>query len=91
MDTQVTRYISKGTHSMRYFKATALLLVIVGAVNWLLVGIAGFDLVAALTGDTFGETNPVSSVVYILVGLSGIALLPTLASWLTNDAEAVPA
>ena len=76
---------------MRYLKAIALLLVIVGAVNWLLVGIAGFDLVAALTGDTFGETNPVSSVVYILVGLSGIALLPTLAAWLTTDAQAVTA
>ena len=76
---------------MHYLKAVALLLVIVGAVNWLLVGIAQFDLVAALTGDTFGETNPISSVVYILVGLSGIALLPTLASWLTTDAEAVTA
>jgi uncharacterized protein len=76
---------------MRYLKAVALLLVIVGAVNWLLVGIAGFDLVAALTGATFGETNPVSSVVYILVGLSGIALLPTLAAWLTTDAETVTA
>ena len=64
---------------MRYLKAVALLLVIVGAVNWLLVGIAQFDLVAAMTGDTFGETNAISSVVYILVGLSGIALLPTLA------------
>ena len=76
---------------MRYLKAVALLLVIVGAVNWLLVGIAQFDLVAAMTGDTFGETNAISSVVYILVGLSGIALLPTLASWLTNEAEAVTA
>ena len=74
---------------MRILKAAALLLVIVGAANWLLVGIAQFDLVAAITGDTFGETNVISSVVYILVGLSGIALLPTLASWLTSDSEAV--
>jgi hypothetical protein len=76
---------------MRILKAIALLLVIVGAVNWLLVGIAQFDLVAALTGDTFGETNAISSVVYILVGLSGVALLPTLVTWLTNDSEAVAA
>ena len=76
---------------MRFLKATALLLVIVGAVNWLLVGIAGFDLVATLTGDTFGETNPISSIVYILVGVAGIALIPTLASWLTSDAQAVTA
>ena len=70
---------------MRILKSVALLLVIVGAVNWLLVGLANFDLVAALTGSEFGETNVISSIVYILVGLSGIALLPTLASWLTTD------
>ena len=76
---------------MRIVKAVALLLVIVGAVNWLLVGIAKFDLVATITGDTFGETNILSSVVYILVGLAGVALLPTLASWFTSDNEAVTA
>jgi hypothetical protein len=76
---------------MRILKAIALLLVIIGAVNWLLVGIAQFDLVAAITGDTFGETNAISSVVYILVGVSGLALLPTLVTWLTNDSEVVTA
>ena len=77
---------------MRVIKPLALLLTIVGAVNWLLVGIAQFDLVATLTGDTFGETNVISSVVYILVGVAGIALLPTLAAWLSNnEAERVTA
>lgn len=76
---------------MRFLKAVALLLVIVGAVNWLLVGIARFDLVAAVTGATFGETNLLSSVVYVLVGLAGAALVPTLLSWLTGDAEAATA
>jgi len=77
---------------MRILKSVALLLVIVGAVNWLLVGLANFDLVAALTGSEFGETNVISSIVYILVGISGIVLLPTLASWLTTgDAERVTA
>jgi uncharacterized membrane protein YuzA (DUF378 family) len=70
---------------MRIVKAIALLLVIVGAVNWLLVGLARFDLVATLTGDTFGETNPISAIVYILVGLSGVALLPTLVSWISDE------
>ena len=68
---------------MRYLNAVALLLVIVGAANWLLVGIARFDLVAALTGSTFGETNVLSSVIYILVGIAGLALLPVLARWAT--------
>jgi uncharacterized membrane protein YuzA (DUF378 family) len=66
-------------------KSVALLLTIVGAVNWLLVGIARFDLVATLTGDNFGETNPISAVVYILGGIAGIALLPTLVEWLAGD------
>jgi len=68
---------------MRYLNAVALLLVIVGAVNWLLVGIAGVDLVAMLTGDTFGETNPISTLIYVLVGISGLILLPVLARWAT--------
>jgi len=66
---------------MRYVNLLALLLVIVGAANWLLVGIAKFDLVAALTGTSFGETNPISSVIYILVGISGLVLLPVLGRW----------
>ena len=65
---------------MRYINALALLLVIVGAVNWLLVGVAKIDLVAALTGNSFGETNALSTVVYGLVGISAIALIPTLVS-----------
>ena len=74
---------------MRYIKPLALLLVIVGGLNWLLVGLAGFDLVAAATGSSFGETNAISSIVYVLVGLSAIALLPTLASWAMGPREAV--
>ena len=70
---------------MRYLNVIALLLVIVGAVNWLLVGIAKFDLVAALTGSTFGETNALSSVIYILVGVAGVVLVPVLARWATAD------
>jgi uncharacterized membrane protein YuzA (DUF378 family) len=49
----------------------ALVLVIVGAVNWGLVGVAQFDLVAALFG---GQSAALSRVVYTLVGVSGLAL-----------------
>jgi uncharacterized membrane protein YuzA (DUF378 family) len=72
---------------VRYVNAIALLLVIVGAVNWLLVGIAKFDLVASLTGNSFGQTNALSSIVYILVGIAGIALLPTLGRWAMGSSE----
>jgi hypothetical protein len=74
---------------MRYLNALALLLVIVGGVNWLLVGIAGFDLVAALTGAEFGQTNAISSLVYILVGVAAVWLLPTLARFATSSEAAV--
>jgi uncharacterized membrane protein YuzA (DUF378 family) len=69
---------------MHYLKALALLLVIVGGLNWLLVGLFQYDLVASLTGSTFGETNTISTVIYALVGVSAIALIPTLISWLTQ-------
>lgn len=58
----------------------ALVLVIVGALNWLLVGLFSFDLVAAITGNNFGSKNALSSIVYVLVGLSGLLLVPTIFS-----------
>lgn len=72
---------------MRYINVVALLLVIVGALNWLLVGLFKFDLVAALTGNTFGQTNVLSSIIYVLVGISGIVLLPVLARWIMGDSN----
>lgn len=66
---------------MRYLDVIALLLVIVGGINWLLVGLAELDLVATLTGSQFGEVNLVSRVIYILVGVAAIWLLRTLARW----------
>ena len=47
-------------------------LLIVGGLNWGLVAIAEFDLVAALVGLEFGETNAVSRVIYGLVGASAV-------------------
>ena len=46
-----------------------LILTIIGAVNWGLVGIAKFDLVAWLCG---GQTAVVSRIIYTLVGLAGL-------------------
>lgn len=50
----------------------ARLLTVVGALNWGLVGIFRFDLVAAIVGRHFGETTAVSSAIYVLVALAGI-------------------
>ena len=75
---------------MRYLNSLFLLLVIVGGINWLLVGVAKIDLVAALTGATFGETNVISSAIYILVGIAAIGLVPTLIRWVTSSTSASP-
>lgn len=65
---------------MANVRTLALALVIVGALNWLLVGLFSFDLVAAVTGNSFGGKNWLSSVVYTLVGVAGITLIPSLFS-----------
>ncbi|HEX6132325.1 MAG TPA: DUF378 domain-containing protein [Actinomycetota bacterium] len=57
---------------MKRMDAAALILVIVGALNWGLVALAEFDLVAALFGLDFGETNVVTRIVYGLVGASAL-------------------
>jgi uncharacterized membrane protein YuzA (DUF378 family) len=59
---------------MKKFDLVAGILAIVGALNWGLVALAEFDLVAAIFGLDFGETNAVTRIVYGLVGLSGVWL-----------------
>jgi uncharacterized membrane protein YuzA (DUF378 family) len=49
----------------------ALLLVVIGAVNWGLVGLFQFDLVATLFG---GQSAALSRIVYTLVGISGLVV-----------------
>jgi hypothetical protein len=57
---------------MKHLDILAAILVIVGGLNWGLVAVAEFDLVATLVGLEFGETNAVSRVVYGLVGLAAV-------------------
>ena len=59
---------------MKWFDNTALTIVIIGAVNWLLVGIFRFDLVAYL----FGNLSWLSRIIYTIVGLCGLYLLSSL-------------
>lgn len=57
----------------------ALVLLIVGGLNWGLVGLFEFDLVAAI----FGEMSALSRIVYVLVGLAALyaaVLSPRLAT-----------
>jgi hypothetical protein len=57
---------------MKRFDVIALILVVVGALNWGLVALAEFDLVATLFGLEFGETNGITRIVYGLVGVSAL-------------------
>ena len=56
---------------MKILDYAALALVIVGAVNWGLIGFFGFDLVRVL----FGDMSLMSRIVYALVGISGLYAL----------------
>ena len=53
---------------MRVLNTITLVLLIVGGLNWGLVGLFGFDLVAAI----FGEMSLLSRIVYTLVGASAL-------------------
>jgi len=59
---------------MKTLKVIALVLVVVGALNWGLVGLFNFDLVAAI----FGDMSVVSRVVYSLVGVSAVLVATEL-------------
>ena len=54
---------------MKALNIITLALVIVGGINWGLVGAFQFDLVAALFG---GQDAPLARIVYVLVGLSAL-------------------
>lgn len=55
---------------MEVLKIIALILVIIGGLNWGLVGLLDFDLVATI----LGEMSALSRIVYVLVGLAAIVL-----------------
>ncbi len=58
---------------MNIVRIIAYIFVIIGAINWGLVGFFNFDLVAAI----FGEMSLLARIVYSIVGISGLILLFT--------------
>lgn len=64
---------------MRKLDVLAGALLIVGGLNWGLVAIAEFDLVAWIFGEDFGATNAASRVVYGLVGVAAIYAIAVVA------------
>jgi uncharacterized protein len=70
---------------MRALNVTTLVLIIIGGLNWLLVGLFQFDLVAAIFG---GQQAVVSRIIYVLVGLAALwQLMPLFRSF--NEDEAL--
>jgi len=55
-------------YKMKIINSIALTLVIVGAINWLLVGLFEFNLVDAI----FGSLSGITRIIYTLVGIAGI-------------------
>lgn len=60
----------------------ALTIVIIGAINWGLIGFFSFDLVAFI----FGNMSWISRIIYALVGICGLYLI-TFYMRICNDAE----
>jgi uncharacterized membrane protein YuzA (DUF378 family) len=69
---------------MKLLNILTLVLVIVGGLNWGLVGLFSFDLVATI----FGAGSLLSRIVYILVGASALWQLVPLSSALRSDEPA---
>ena len=70
---------------MKYANVITLILVIVGAVNWGLVGLFQFDLVATLFG---GPQAALSRIIYVVVGVSGLyQIIPLLGAISSNEAN----
>lgn len=62
---------------MHIIQRIALLLVIIGAVNWGLIGLFQYDLVAAIFGRGL-QSGAFARVIYTLVGISGLVLISLL-------------
>jgi hypothetical protein len=66
---------------MKALNLTTLILLIVGGLNWGLVGLLSFDLVAAI----FGSSSTLSRLVYVAVGASAVWQVVPLLSALRGD------
>lgn len=70
---------------MKALNLTTLILVIIGGLNWGLVGLANFDLVAVL----FGAGSFLARAIYIIVGLSALwQLVPFVRAFQTDEPSA---
>jgi uncharacterized protein len=74
---------------MRTLNVIAMVLLVIGGLNWLLVGLFSFDLVAAIFGGEVGSRSVLSRIVYVIVGLAALYGL-TLFRPLSEARERLP-
>jgi uncharacterized protein len=74
--------MGEGDPIMKALNLLTLILVIIGGINWGLVGLFQFDLVAAIFG---GQAAALSRIVYILVGASALWQLVPLSRAMSVD------
>jgi uncharacterized protein len=73
---------------MQALNVIVMILLIIGGLNWGLVGLFDFDLVAAIFGGTVGTYSAMSRIIFVIVGaaaLYGFALLAPLTNRRTTD------
>jgi uncharacterized membrane protein YuzA (DUF378 family) len=71
------------TSTTRNAGIAALVLAIIGALNWLLVGLFRFNLISTI----FGDMSALTRIIYVLVGLGGIYLIASASSFLPRASE----
>jgi uncharacterized protein len=76
---------------MRKLDVLAATLLIVGGLNWGLVAVAKFDLVAWIFGEDFGGTTAASRIVYGLVGLAAVYAIGSLLGRTATTSHRSPA
>ena len=67
---------------MKTLQIIALTLVIIGALNWGVIGLFNFDLVATIFG---GADKLGAKIIYIIVGICGLINIKTLADYISDD------
>lgn len=75
---------------MRTLNVIAMALLVIGGLNWLLVGLFSFDLVAALLGGQTGEHSLATRIVYVIVGLAALYGLSLFKPISENHHEHLP-
>ena len=77
-------FTNEGGVNMSVVYRIALVLVIIGAINWGFIGFFGFDIVAYLFG---GQTAVLSRWIYAFIGLAGLISLPILVMRFDEDED----